>query len=126
VAGDLNGRIVFEDCDNSHFSKEANAWKKRHGIDWIVNASKSPDLSAVESLIARLEEPVYRRRTATEESTWNRLKMVSFDDEMVKPKWVNNWVDGYRGRLRQVLENSGKDTQYQELMDIWCVVLTLL
>jgi hypothetical protein len=78
----------------------------------MVNAAYPPDLSCIESLIARLQERVYHRRIVTEETTWNRLKMVFFDDEMIKPEWVNAWVDNYRGRLRQVLENSSKDSQY--------------
>jgi hypothetical protein len=50
VEQDLYGFILEEDKDSGHKGAMATRWKKEHGIQYYLNAPKSPDLSPIENV----------------------------------------------------------------------------
>jgi DDE superfamily endonuclease len=114
IAPELKERnlILFEDCDSAHTSKGSIIHKKKLGLEYLINAPKSPDLSVIESLAARIEDKLYRRRTTTTESTEKRLFKIFFDDEIIKQEWIDEWAELYHIRLYECVKYGGRDTRY--------------
>ena len=51
----LHGFILEEDNDSGHKEAMSTRWKKKHGVQYYLNASKSPDLSPIENVWSPLK-----------------------------------------------------------------------
>ena len=50
VEQDLRGFILEEDNNSGHKGAMATRWKKEHGIQYYLNAPKSPNLSPIKNI----------------------------------------------------------------------------
>jgi hypothetical protein len=37
---------------------------------------------------------------------------VIYDKDLIKDDWIDKWVDNYRSRLHECIDNGGEDTRY--------------
>ena len=50
MKADLHEFILEKDNDSEHKEVMSTRWKKEHGIQYYLNASKLPDLSSIENV----------------------------------------------------------------------------
>src|SRR5436190_17199193 len=74
VEQDLHGFILEEDKDSGHKGVMATRWKKKHGIQYYLNAPKSPDLSPIEN--------VDKERA--------KQRILDMFEHKIEQEWINN------------------------------------
>ena len=50
IKQDLCGFVLEKNNDSGHTGAMTTRWKKEHGIQYYLNAPKSPDLSSIENV----------------------------------------------------------------------------
>ena len=83
VEENLHGFVLEEDNDSGHIGGMATKWKLNHGIEYYLNAPKSPDLTPIENV-------------------WQSLKF-HYNSE---PHWDEAWakqhiLDAFKHNIKQ-------------------------
>jgi hypothetical protein len=105
VEQDLHGFILEEDNDSGHTGAMTTRWKKKHGIQYYLNAPKSPDLS----LIKNVWEPLKFHYNSEPHWDEERAKQRILDafEHKIKQKWINKLVLSMSKRLQDCLSQNG-------------------
>ena len=101
--------ILEEDADGSHTSKETIAFKKKHGINYYINARSSPDFSAVE-IVADISKNNFRKRARYTKEDVRAEAIISLEN--VTFEQINNSIDSMPDRFHACIRNRGQKTQY--------------
>jgi len=105
VEQDLHGFILEEDNDSGHKGAMSTKWKKEHGIQYYLNAPKSPDLSPIENVWSPLKFHYNSQPHWDEEQAKQRILDI-FEQE-IKQEWINKLVLSMPKRLQDCLARNG-------------------
>lgn len=67
VRPDLKDHILYEDRDSAHIAKTIEAYKKEHGIKYVVSPGKSADFSCLETEAGVIRRKYHTKRILKEE-----------------------------------------------------------
>ena len=105
MKSDLHGFVLEEDNDSEHTEAATTRWKKEHGIQYYLNAPKSPDLSPIENIWSPL------KFYYNSESHWNKeqakQRILDIFEHKIEQEWINKLVISMPQRLQDCLSRGG-------------------
>jgi hypothetical protein len=105
VEQDLHGFVLEEDNDSGHTGGRATKWKLDHGIEYYLNAPKSPDLSPIENVWQPLKfhynsEPHWDEKRA-------KQRILDAFKNKISQAWINKLILSMPQRLQDCLDRNG-------------------
>jgi hypothetical protein len=88
--------VLWQDRDSAHISKATLKWMEKHGMDYILSPSKSPDLSIMETYASLIKRTFYNKRCNSEKQGIKRFYEVWRN---LGCERINNTIDSYTKRL---------------------------
>ena len=104
--------ILEEDGDSGHGgadnSNMVRRWKEKHGLQYYINAPKSPDLAPIENCWQPVKQYLPKADYWNVESTLVVVRKGWRD--YVKQQSIDKWVMEMQNRLHDVLDRKGQIT----------------
>ena len=105
--------VLMEDNDSGHGPGKHNPvrqWKEKHGVQWLFNAPRSPDLNIIENCWQPVKEAISKASHWDEGELYKEIIRVW--NEGVSQEWINSLIDSMPDRLHAVLDGDGRLTGY--------------
>jgi hypothetical protein len=102
--------ILFEDNDSGHGPGRKNivrTWKEDHGVNYLFNAPRSPDLNCIENCWQPVKQYVATANHWDEDDTIN---LIHEGWDRVKQSSINKWVKSMPNRIDACLDRDGRLT----------------
>ena len=109
-----NGEIFLleEEHDETHGPKDngnqVRKWKEQNGLNYYINAPKSPDLIVIDDAFRSLSQFISKQDVSDWTEATLKERLEDCWDNHVPQSHINRKVEGMRSRMQEVLDADGE------------------
>jgi hypothetical protein len=101
--------ILYQDKDSAHTANLTTGWMDKHGFEYIIAPTASPDMSISETWTRSIRSKFYKQRVVSKNAAENRF--VKVWNELDQDK-IEQTIRSYRARLHEAIDREGFMTKY--------------